>query len=135
MRLRNETQKLLTFLKPNIMNTLKTITQILALVVVFTFSTSVSEASTLNKGKKTRLHQITKLLDHQIEYPAQACEEGITGIVKAQLKVTESGEISVDEINGHPQLTNYVKNQLNKVKVNNIGLIGETFIARFDFRK
>ena len=117
------------------MKTLKTITQILALVVIFTFSTSVTEASTLNKGKKTKLHQITKLLDQKIDFPAQAREESITGIVKAQLQVTESGEISVDEINGHPQLTNYVKNQLSKVKVSNLGLIGETFIAKFDFRK
>ncbi|PLX25027.1 MAG: hypothetical protein C0599_01505 [Salinivirgaceae bacterium] len=116
------------------MTTLKTITQILALVIVFTLSTSFAEASNLEKGKKTRLHQITKLVDQQIDFPEAAREKGITGTVKAQLQVTETGEISVEEINGPSTLTDYVKKQLTKVKVDNIGLIGETFIAKFDFR-
>jgi outer membrane biosynthesis protein TonB len=116
------------------MTTLKTITQILALVAVFTFSTSFAEASTLSKGKKTRLHEITKIVDKQIDYPEVAREEGITGTVKAQIQVTETGEIAVEEINGHPQLKDYVQKQLSKVKVDNIGLIGESFIAKFDFR-
>lgn len=116
------------------MTTLKTITQILALVAVFTFSTSFAEASNLEKGKKTRLHQITKLVDQQIDFPEAAREQGITGTVKAQLQVTETGEINVEEINGPSTLTDYVKKQLTKVKVDNIGLIGESFIAKFDFR-
>jgi hypothetical protein len=116
------------------MTTLKTITQILALVAVFTFSTSFAEAATLEKGKKTRLHQITKLVDKQIDYPEIAREKGITGTVKAQIHVTETGGLNIEEINGPSTLTDYVKKQLTKVKVDNIGLIGESFIAKFDFR-
>ncbi len=52
------------------------------------------------------IHALKDFLEENVEYPVQAQENGIQGVVKVQLIVAEDGSLTVDKIvsQGHPML-------------------------------
>jgi Zn-dependent membrane protease YugP len=54
---------------------------------------------------------IQKTLDKAVNFPQ---ESNVTGTVKAQLNIDENGKVTVEEINGQPELTAHVAKQLRE---------------------
>ena len=84
-------------------------------------------------NKAEELAYIQQLIDNHIDYP-NACDQFDCGIVKAKIIIDRNQGIQVLEINGNPELTDYVRNQLKHVIVAYPRLIGRAFICKFDFR-
>jgi hypothetical protein len=80
---------------------------------------------------KVNAEMIQKTLDKAVDFPQ---ETTVTGTVKAQLNIDENGKVTVEEINGQPELSAHVTKQLEKVTFADYSLTGKTFIAKFDFR-
>lgn len=114
------------------MKKLKTLTRIATLVAILFLSTvALNAMSPPASFNAVKAEMIQKTLDKAVDFPQDA---GATGIVKAQLNIDENGKITVEEINGHPELTAYVAARLKKVTFQDYTLTGKTFIAKFDFR-
>lgn len=114
------------------MKNLKTLTRIATLVAILFVSTAALKAmnppASLNAANT---EMIQKTLDKAVDFPQ---ETTVTGTVKAQLNIDANGKVTVEEINGQPELTAYVSKQLEKVTFQDYSLTGKTFIAKFDFR-
>jgi hypothetical protein len=89
---------------------------------------AMTPPATMNMNKA---QMIQKTLDKAVDFPQ---ETTVTGTVKAQLNIDENGKVTVQEINGQPELTAHVAKQLEKVTFADYSLTGQTFIAKFDFR-
>ncbi|PLX24640.1 MAG: hypothetical protein C0599_01875 [Salinivirgaceae bacterium] len=74
---------------------------------------------------------IQKTLYKAVDFPE---ETTVTGTVKAQLNIDENGKVTIEVINGQPELTAYVAARLKRVTFHDYSLTGKTFIAKFDFR-
>lgn len=105
-----------------------------ALVSLFMMTLNTPVLASEKNKSSNNLEKVQKLIDRAIDFPQEAKESGISGTVKAQLQINSEGKITVEEINGNPQLTKYVEQQLNNLSVNDFTLTGTTFIAKFDFR-
>ena len=115
------------------MKSLKNLTLIMTMIVALSVSHNV-HATELSKIKAVQLEKVQNVMDRAVDFPQDAREQNITGTVKAKLAVTVEGKIEVEEINGHPELREYVSAQLKNVTIDDISLTGKTFIAKFDFR-
>lgn len=116
------------------MKTLKNLTLIIGLFSMFTLSAKTVSADMPPVMNSTQIQEVQKELDRHISFPDDARKYGITGTVKAQLVVTCEGKLDVEAIQGDPDLTRYVRNQLQKITINDISLTGTLFIVKFDFR-
>lgn len=115
------------------MKTLKiTLSALFISLLMVSFSVS-SFAAQKNKVTNNFV-KVQKLIDSEIDFPQEAKDLGISGIVNAQLQINADGKIEVEAINGNPELTKYVEQKLNNVTVNDLTLTGKVFIAKFDFR-
>jgi hypothetical protein len=115
------------------MKNLKTLTRIATLIAIMFVSTVALNA--MNPPATMSIANaeiIQKTLDQAVNFPQEA---GVTGTVKAQLNIDENGKVTVEEINGQPELTAHVAKQLENVTFEDYSLTGKTFIAKFDFRK
>lgn len=116
------------------------LTRFITTLAVVIIVANVSMAD-VNEREETNKHlasfqkqQVAQILDRAVDYPQQARESDITGLVRAEVRITESGQFEIKAINGHPELATYVKKQLANVQFNDYSLTGKAFIARFDFR-
>ena len=114
------------------MQNLKTLTRIATIVAILFVSTAALKAmnppATMSMVKA---QMIQKTLDKAVDFPQEA---GVTGTVKAQLNIDADGKVTVEEINGQPELKAHVIKQLENVTFEDYSLTGKTFIAKFDFR-
>ena len=118
------------------MKTLKTmkLTRFFAIVALMVLAGQSLNANIPPANQQQRLYNVQQILDKAVDFPQQAREQGVTGTVKAEIEVNAAGQLVISAINGHPVLTRYVKTQLGSVTFSDYHMIGERFIANFDFR-
>lgn len=88
-----------------------TLAAFLTLIVCSGFSIAPDTAS-YNKMPET----VKKTLMRQMQFPQEASEQKIEGQVAVCFKVTETGKIEVNCINGHPVLKKAVLEKMDQIK-------------------
>ncbi len=84
-------------------------------------------------NRTAEMHYIQKLIDAQVDFPpAWECDR--IGFVKARITISPDQKIVIQEINGYPELTNYVKKSLENTAVAYPRFIGREYICKIDFR-
>jgi len=85
------------------------------------------------KNRAAELRYIQNLVDEQIVFPSES-ECCRIGFVKARILISSDQKIVIQEINGYPELTNYVKKRLENTAVAYPRFIGRQYICKIDFR-
>jgi hypothetical protein len=78
--------------------------------------------------------ELKKEIKRSVDYPDFAKAEKLHGLVMVKFKVDSQGAVQVEEINAsHDHLGEYVKEQLESIRVEDRGAEGEHFV-KFRFR-
>lgn len=78
--------------------------------------------------------KLKKVLSLKFDFPAEASEQRIEGVVTTCFLITPEGRIKINCMNGHPILMDYVRTKLEKLQTNDdYALVNKPMIIRFRF--
>ena len=102
-----------------------------ALLVMSSFALNATNHNQISKNAK---ESVRRELIRNITCPDFIEGDDATNQVKAVVSIDNNGNVAVEDINSaNPRLTNYVKGQLEKMKVNSLGQT-QKFVLVINFK-
>jgi len=78
--------------------------------------------------------QLIKVLSLKVDFPKEAIEQHIEGVVTACFLITTEGKIKINCMNGHPILLNHVRKKLENLHTkDDYAMANKPMIIRFRF--
>lgn len=115
---------------------MKTVIYILICALTLSFSNSLIARET-DSSKFIKLpKEVKKVLSSKMEFPAKAKKLGIEGKVSICFKITPSGIIKINCIDGHPILVEGVKKELNELEFpKKLAYANKNMLIKYNFKK
>lgn len=80
--------------------------------------------------------KLKKELSLKIDFPKEAMELNIEGVVTTCFLINPEGKIKINCMNGHPVLMNYVRSKLEKMHTyDDFAMVNKPMIIRFRFKR
>lgn len=109
------------------------VTKLLAVIIISVCFGFSSKANTIDSTTRLNVHQLAKQeISAQITYPEIAVEKRIEGVVSARFVLDNNGNAVIKAINGHPELIESVREQLQHLNVKTT--YHKEMVMRFKFK-